>query len=89
VSNPLQPSSYNTARELIAGRYRLEIWCPRCRASRSVNLAEMVMRGRGDEPLIGRRWVCRDCGARGEAQLQPPVPGSPGYDPNNKPGGGV
>lgn len=86
---PPQPSRYATARQFIQGGYQLAIWCPQCEVWRVVNLAEMVMRGRGDERLIGRRWVCRDCSSVGQAQVRAPAPGSPGYEPCNKAGGGV
>jgi hypothetical protein len=84
---PKQPIGVNTAREMIQARQRVSVWCPTCKVWREVNLAEMVMRGRGDECLIGRRWRCRDCGSLGTMQLESIV--RPGYVPHNKPGGAV
>lgn len=85
---PLHPIRIATACEMLEHRYRVAVWCPACKVWREVNLAEMVMRGRGDESLMRRRWVCRDCGGLGKMQLRVPVPHTPGYEPRNKPGGG-
>lgn len=81
---PHNRTRLTTARELIQARHKLEVYCPRCNVWRHMELARMVMEGRGDECLIGRGWVCRGCGGVGQAQLQPPVPGGPGYEPGNK-----
>jgi hypothetical protein len=78
----------DTARQLLRYQHRIEVWCPECNAWREVDLEAMVRAGRGDESLIGRTWRCVDCGAQGQAQLRPPVPGTSGYEPDNRPLGG-
>ena len=72
---------FTTAREMLAGGYRVEVWCPKCQVWRTIDLQRMLDRGRGDESLIGRRWRCRRCGGAGQMQLQAPAPGVFGPPP--------
>lgn len=75
ADDPYQPLRVTTPREMLAGGYTIEVYCPDCKAWRPVDLQRMVKAGRGDERLIGRTWRCRRCGGVGQMQLQPPVPG--------------
>jgi hypothetical protein len=79
----------DTPLKLLKYQHSIEVWCPRCKVWRAADLAGMVRAGRGDECLIGRTWRCQDCGEVGQAQLRPPVPGSPGYEPRNRLDGGA
>jgi hypothetical protein len=89
VDDPSEPLRFTTAREMLAGGYRLAGYYPHCERWAEVDLARLVREGKGDRCLIPVRVRCRRCGELGQAQLRAPVPGSPGYEPRNKPGGGL
>lgn len=84
-----KPSTYGTARYFLAEGYIISAYCRRCDRWADLDLARMVRDGDGDRQLIPLRLRCSVCGSVGEGQVQPPCPGSPGYEPTNKPGGGV
>jgi len=68
-----KPLRYTTAREMLAGGYRVDVWCPRCKIWREISLVSMVRARRGDESLIGRTWRCRVCAEVGQMHLRPAV----------------
>ena len=67
------PARYTTAREILAGGHRVDVWCPRCRTWREISLASILRIGRGDESLIGRTWRCRVCAEVAQMHVRPKV----------------
>jgi hypothetical protein len=64
----------NTVRDHLQRRYRLACWCPRCKRFFDRSLERLVMRGKGDEPLLEVRILHR-CGSRAEICRIPPCEG--------------
>ena len=55
-------------------RHTLGLYCLPCDRWGEANLAQLIESGKGDQPVVGTRFRCRDCGAIVEKQIRPPVP---------------
>jgi hypothetical protein len=77
IDDPKPSHRCTTAREMLAGGYRVEVWCPRCKTWRHIELAAIVRARRGDESLMGRIWRCRVCAEMGVMHVRPPASGPP------------
>jgi hypothetical protein len=44
--------------------FRVHAWCKSCRHAKDADLAALVVAGRGDVPLVQRKWRCGNYGSR-------------------------
>ena len=79
-------SRLTTFADFVRLRYGLACECPKCGRSVRLNLAGLVMRGRGDQRVHRTRPLCSACGAVGTYRIIPPLPPAPSRPKAESPG---